>query len=52
MARGPADEAAAETVPGRGPGEERKRTHVILEQRVNVKWANVRIETGTVSKDR
>lgn len=52
MARGPADEAAAETVPGRGPGEETKRTHVILEQRVNVKWANVRIETGTVSKDR
>ena len=51
MVRGPANEAAAETVPGRGPGEERKRTHGILEWRANVKRANVWIETGTVSED-
>lgn len=51
MARGPANDAAAETVPGRGPREDRERMKLILEGRANVKRAEMKTETGKVSKD-
>ena len=51
MARGQANDAAAETAPGRGPREERQRMQLIPEGRANVKRAEMKTGAGKVSKD-
>lgn len=50
MARGPANDTAAETSRQRTRGE-RERMQLVLEGRANVKRAEMKTETGKVSED-